>query len=68
MDTGKHHLLQPAYGILKKAVIYFSCVKYFQTFAFFFLPRQWTSFHLINMLNPVKDVLFNKIKLAHHLL
>lgn len=35
MDTGKHHLLQPAYGMLKKAVIYFSCVKYFQTFAFF---------------------------------
>lgn len=61
MDTGKHRLIQPAYGILKK-LSFILVVSSISKLLLFFLPCQWTSFHLFTMLNPVKDVLFNKIK------
>lgn len=40
----------------------FQLCQVFPNFSFFFFPCQWTSFHLITMLDPVIDVLFNKIK------
>lgn len=58
---GKRRLLQPAYGMLKK-LSFILVVSSISKLLLFFLPCQWTSFHLITMLNPVKDVLFNKIK------
>lgn len=66
MDTGKHHLLQPAYGILKK-LSFISVVSSISKLQLFFLPLPVDLFSSYNYVGSSNRCTFQQNKKAHRL-